>query len=303
MLDIVFVALTIVICGFLFWRNMRRLGFEDIGVLDLLLLVILVATAAGKLLSLWWPLVFIPAALFFGSLAFFWYCNQRRWSGWEVGDQATVPFVIGYLLLTISHFVVNAGTLFYAASALILLVLNIFLFNRREFRGYRLFLNLVLISVFLMVSGYWLMANDRFGSLTFLTALLLLCLVGIFKRFKKTVMADSPLDFIAKLKHLLLEKKREITEQQLKLPQDDPFFDPKRADSNSPEEDADEQVGHRDYLAQEAFLTASQKQVDSALSKIEKGTYGRCEKCGGKIEPERLEAMPEAVLCIKCANK
>ncbi len=29
-------------------------------------------------------------------------------------------------------------------------------------------------------------------------------------------------------------------------------------------------------------------------------TAGLCEACGGKIEPERLEALPEAVRCVAC---
>ena len=44
-------------------------------------------------------------------------------------------------------------------------------------------------------------------------------------------------------------------------------------------------------------------EVDNALSKIEAGTYGVCEECGKEIAPARLEAKPEARLCIDCASK
>jgi RNA polymerase-binding protein DksA len=40
-------------------------------------------------------------------------------------------------------------------------------------------------------------------------------------------------------------------------------------------------------------------QVDRALEKIEEGTYGRCDRCGGPIEESRLAAMPEATLCLQ----
>lgn len=40
--------------------------------------------------------------------------------------------------------------------------------------------------------------------------------------------------------------------------------------------------------------------VDLALEKIEKGTFGICERCGEPINPERLEAIPYARLCMKC---
>lgn len=41
-------------------------------------------------------------------------------------------------------------------------------------------------------------------------------------------------------------------------------------------------------------------QIESALSRLNNGKYGRCAKCSGKISLERLEAIPYAVLCIKC---
>ena len=43
--------------------------------------------------------------------------------------------------------------------------------------------------------------------------------------------------------------------------------------------------------------------IDLALTKIEKGTYGVCERCGDPIAPERLEAIPYARLDMKCKQK
>jgi RNA polymerase-binding transcription factor DksA len=42
--------------------------------------------------------------------------------------------------------------------------------------------------------------------------------------------------------------------------------------------------------------------IDRALAKIAEGSYGRCDLCGGPIASERLEAMPQAVHCIRCAS-
>ncbi len=42
-------------------------------------------------------------------------------------------------------------------------------------------------------------------------------------------------------------------------------------------------------------------QVVAALDRIASGKYGFCEKCGQPIGPERLEALPYAVRCIRCA--
>ena len=40
-------------------------------------------------------------------------------------------------------------------------------------------------------------------------------------------------------------------------------------------------------------------EVNAALERIEKGTYGVCEACGKPIEPERLQANPSARISIK----
>ena len=45
------------------------------------------------------------------------------------------------------------------------------------------------------------------------------------------------------------------------------------------------------------------KSLQEALKRFEEGTYGVCERCGRKIGAQRLEALPEARLCIECAQK
>ena len=43
--------------------------------------------------------------------------------------------------------------------------------------------------------------------------------------------------------------------------------------------------------------------IDAALRRIESGEYGKCENCDKAINPERLEAVPHARLCIKCKSE
>jgi DnaK suppressor protein len=43
--------------------------------------------------------------------------------------------------------------------------------------------------------------------------------------------------------------------------------------------------------------------VERAISKMDAGTYGVCERCGRPISPERLEALPWAVLGIDCKQE
>ncbi len=44
-------------------------------------------------------------------------------------------------------------------------------------------------------------------------------------------------------------------------------------------------------------------QIDDALRRMDAGTYGLCERCGEAIEPERLEAIPYATLCMDCKRR
>lgn len=43
------------------------------------------------------------------------------------------------------------------------------------------------------------------------------------------------------------------------------------------------------------------QEIRLALNQIETGHYGTCTACGGKISKERLDVMPYATKCIRCA--
>ena len=45
-----------------------------------------------------------------------------------------------------------------------------------------------------------------------------------------------------------------------------------------------------------------QAAVHAALERIEEGTYGSCQQCGGEISEQRLEAIPYATHCFACAK-
>ena len=44
-------------------------------------------------------------------------------------------------------------------------------------------------------------------------------------------------------------------------------------------------------------------QVNDALVRLDKGSYGMCADCGSKIDPARLKALPYATLCIQCQSQ
>ncbi len=42
--------------------------------------------------------------------------------------------------------------------------------------------------------------------------------------------------------------------------------------------------------------------TERALVKLDDGTYGRCDACGAPVGRARLLAIPDAILCLTCAQ-
>lgn len=45
------------------------------------------------------------------------------------------------------------------------------------------------------------------------------------------------------------------------------------------------------------------EKLKNALSRIESGTYGMCIRCKDEIPEGRLQAVPESLICVPCAEK
>ena len=48
---------------------------------------------------------------------------------------------------------------------------------------------------------------------------------------------------------------------------------------------------------------AALEKIEASLERIEEGSYGSCEECGARIPKNRLNAIPYAALCVKCASQ
>ncbi len=72
-------------------------------------------------------------------------------------------------------------------------------------------------------------------------------------------------------------------------------YDPNFADSSQ----VTAERGETEALVQK--LVAGLRDVEHALEKFGTDQYGTCESCGKPIAEARLEARPEARLCIDCA--
>ena len=66
------------------------------------------------------------------------------------------------------------------------------------------------------------------------------------------------------------------------------------------EEEANKALDMEKRVALQSRIRDTLVQVERALQKIDDGTYGLCDNCGQPINPARLEALPQANLCVDC---
>lgn len=69
------------------------------------------------------------------------------------------------------------------------------------------------------------------------------------------------------------------------------------------EEEATESLELEKRLALEKQVKGNLAEIEHALRKFEEGTYGLCDICGQSIGQNRLEALPQASLCVTCKAK
>ena len=107
---------------------------------------------------------------------------------------------------------------------------------------------------------------------------------------------------MVELRRALLEQqenlRKEIVEQGGDPDSDDASIDVERGFADSAHSTAE----RARLLSVMKALRANLRWVQRALTKMDLGTYGVCERCGAGISIERLDALPWAILCIGCAR-
>ena len=101
-----------------------------------------------------------------------------------------------------------------------------------------------------------------------------------------------------------IEKQRVAILSKIKrLKKDDPMMSTDRSLIVEPGTDAGVLFGHEQVVILEQRLKRDLAEIEAALKKIKKGTYGKCEKCGRVINPARLEVKPSAIYCLDDEKK
>jgi DnaK suppressor protein len=107
---------------------------------------------------------------------------------------------------------------------------------------------------------------------------------------------------IEAVKRRLIAERTGILEEHRRLPEDtsqptdaaEDGGESRQADSSSETLDRELELSLEDNA--EHLLAA----INSALARVEAGTYGDCDRCREAIGRERLEALPWATKCIDC---
>jgi RNA polymerase-binding transcription factor DksA len=96
---------------------------------------------------------------------------------------------------------------------------------------------------------------------------------------------------IAKLEEQKLETEQELERLQLELHH--------LTEPSADEADVDAYEREKTWALVQRLRQKLQA-LDRALESAREGTYGICEGCGSRIEPARLEILPETRLCLQC---
>jgi DnaK suppressor protein len=107
------------------------------------------------------------------------------------------------------------------------------------------------------------------------------------------------------LRSRLESERKHLSEELAQLKASVRPFDERREGSpfGKREEEATETFELEKRLVLEKRLIDQLAEVDHALRKFKEGTYGLCDVCGQPIDPARLEALPQANLCLSCKAK
>ena len=100
-----------------------------------------------------------------------------------------------------------------------------------------------------------------------------------------------------------LKVEKRIAEIDLFLAEDDPESKPVAPDVTIGRLSRLESIQSQQMsLAQQRRQREEKERLENVLDRIKNGAYGNCAYCLSPISYERLEAMPDAVVCVSCAR-
>jgi len=113
-----------------------------------------------------------------------------------------------------------------------------------------------------------------------------------------------PITILEKISSYLLTEKTRVGKRLSSIKAQDPFSDPDRLiDNAASDTEAKEEASHERMEALEKELRRHMMEIEEALKRVKKGTYGKCLSCGKMIDTDRLAIKPTALYCVSCEKK
>lgn len=114
----------------------------------------------------------------------------------------------------------------------------------------------------------------------------------IIKEIEKQLLAQKK-----QIQHDLVELSRKDNHEADNMTTKFPEY------GDKPDENAQEITDYSTNLVTERVLEKSLEDINKALERISKGTYGACKYCGKPIAEKRLLARPTANSCVACKTE
>lgn len=111
---------------------------------------------------------------------------------------------------------------------------------------------------------------------------------------------------IQNLKNALLDERHKLEDELKRIAERNPDVSEEDYLTKYPQfgdemdENAEEVAVFEQNIAIEKNLQHSLRDINSAIERIEAGTYGICKYCGKEIDEKRLEVRPASSACMKC---
>lgn len=111
--------------------------------------------------------------------------------------------------------------------------------------------------------------------------------------------------FLKEMETVLLEEQIKLTSELDEIGKEDPKVRghhhtgfPNMGDKE--DENAEEVDSYATNLTLKRTLEGSLRDVEKAIDRLKKGTYGTCKYCAKEIDEKRLRARPASSSCVEC---
>lgn len=298
---------------FTVWKLFREKDFDEEKVLDLIFLGMLTAIVTGRavFVALNWStyagnllgiLNFadggfnLEASILFFLLLATCFLHLAKWPFFPSLDYLALGGVVGSLVLSTGEIVLITVSGFgqmriYALLLLKFLVLGLAVLVFKKYYRHTAVLMFFLISTFkpiLVLTGILVfgMVNGR----------------NLWQEFTEGFRQGFQLS-MNNNQNLLQQEEKRLQENLSELESQDPKNRPQRLMENAPEEQGDEAESGSRIFALKSIIGQKLAAVKQALRDLRRGNYGICDKCGQKIDPARLKAVPDAQFCLECEKE